>query len=249
MSESAFKNHAEEIQRKIQKSQLDLVWSDSKWTILFLTIRSTSGSHDPPRIMSYSTVLAPSTTSSEIIDTFKWSPISFEFVHQHALAVMVQAVLGSLLDGRSEKNINNFLKAEIEKVKMSSQYKTSEMNAILKQIPKTLQTSAGKLGLNSAVISMVCCPDCFALYPLPQNPKADSEPESVSKVALASQPISEAKSTPALGAESAPASQPQPAKCPAPTSDTTRTSNLRSLQIQQMSKIARLYFTHQARRT
>ncbi|KAH9455582.1 hypothetical protein Pst134EA_023041 [Puccinia striiformis f. sp. tritici] len=70
MSESAFKNHAEEIQRKIQKSQLDLgqIANGQSSSSQF---RSTSGSHDPPRIMSYSTVLAPSTTSSEIIDTFK----------------------------------------------------------------------------------------------------------------------------------------------------------------------------------
>ncbi|KAH9446061.1 hypothetical protein Pst134EB_023879 [Puccinia striiformis f. sp. tritici] len=160
MSESAFKNHAEEIQRKIQKSQLDLgqIANGQSSSSQF---RSTSGLHDPPRIMSYSTVLAPSTTSSEIIDTFKWSPISFEFVHQHALAVMVQAVLGSLLDGRSEKNINNFLKAEIEKVKMSSQYKTSEMNAILKQIPETLQTSGEtwlKFGCNfNGVLPRLLC--------------------------------------------------------------------------------------------
>jgi hypothetical protein len=97
-------------------------------------------------------------------------------LHRHALAVLIQTASGSLLEGRSQEDLNSSLKAEKEKIKMSSQYQGSELNVILSQIPSSLKTVLKKLGLNPEIVFSVCCPTCFAPYPLPPDPKRKANP-------------------------------------------------------------------------
>ncbi|KNZ48732.1 hypothetical protein VP01_544g5 [Puccinia sorghi] len=123
------------------------------------------------------------TNDAQIVNTFKWSPISFRSVHKLPLIIMIQAVSSSLLEGNSDKKINNFLKVEKEKLKISSSCQASELGSILRQIPENLPTCIRKLGLDAALTSLVCCPSCFTLYPLPGKPEPDSNLELAPKSA------------------------------------------------------------------
>jgi hypothetical protein len=99
----------------------------------------------------------------------------FQLIPQHSLAVMLQAARLSLITRISDKNITEFLKTEIEKVEQLSLEFKFDGSHIISNIPLSKTTLMQRLGFDVAFSKMICCPDCFKLYPIPEIPKKDDE--------------------------------------------------------------------------
>ena len=110
-----------------------------------------------------------------IVDTTLSRGNTFQLTPQYSLMIMAQVARLSLITRVSDKTISEIIKMEISKLQHLSHEYGFDASKIISHIPLAKKTVMQRLGLDIELCEMICCPECFKLYPIPTIPNTDEE--------------------------------------------------------------------------